>query len=658
MSDSKLQSLAEIFNQRLFRIPDFQRGYSWQEKQLEDFWEDIQNLKGERVHYTGVITVEPIAKIKVEKMEKWLDDIWLFERGLKAYYVIDGQQRLTTSIIFIQELLNRFEEDDWVNFEQKKLWVDKFLFKKYRNDYMSFVFGYEKDNPSDEYFKTKILGQKSMSADKVPEQTLYTANLQFAKDFFFTKFNNSEVGQLENWFKKVIYDFKFNFYTIDDDLDVFVTFETMNNRGKPLSNLELLKNRLIYLSTLLNEDSDSIYRLRKDINECWKTVYEYLGRNKEEPLDDDFFLYNHWIMYFKYDRNESESYARFLLNEMFTARAVLANQLTISEIKEYIESLSVSVRIWYYLHNPGNAQYSEETMEWLQKLNRLGMGAFAPLLMAVLSREADENKILKLIKTAERFVFLVFTVSQRSSQTKNSHFYRLASSYYHKLGSDEEYNINWIINDIETNTDGKAGEGETYVYHGFFDLAKFKVHMDDLHLRREGFYSWKGLKYFLYEYELFLQIKVKESSKVGWREIEKRKMEETIEHIYPRNDNETCWSALFLKFDLKQRVALLHSLGNLLLLAKAKNSELQNKCFDYKCKRENRNGDLSGYFNGSHSEIEVSACSKWTASEILERGKTMLKFMALRWNIDFEDWGYEEEDLLGISFVKNILPVS
>ena len=64
-----------------------------------------------------------------------------------------------------------------------------------------------------------------------------------------------------------------------------------------MSHLELLKNRLIYLSTLLDEDDETKGRLRTDINETWKTIYEYLGKNKDNPLDDDDFLFNHWIMY-------------------------------------------------------------------------------------------------------------------------------------------------------------------------------------------------------------------------------------------------------------------------------------------------------------------------------------------------------------------------
>ena len=174
MADNKLQSLTEIFNEKFFRIPDFQRGYSWGENQLEAFWEDLINLKNDSIHYTGLLTIESIENSSVKKVEKWQDDLWLFERGFGAYYLIDGQQRLTTSIILINELLNNFTDDEGINFSSKKDWIKKFLFQTYRESYKSYIFGYEKDNPSDEYFKTKILSQESSTSDKVPEQTLYT----------------------------------------------------------------------------------------------------------------------------------------------------------------------------------------------------------------------------------------------------------------------------------------------------------------------------------------------------------------------------------------------------------------------------------------------------------------------------------------------------
>ncbi|MFW1170028.1 DUF262 domain-containing protein, partial [Vibrio parahaemolyticus] len=72
----KLQNLNEIFKGRLLRIPDYQRGYAWLEHQLEDFWEDLLQLDPERVHYTGVITLESVNK---QQWSLWENDLWVID---------------------------------------------------------------------------------------------------------------------------------------------------------------------------------------------------------------------------------------------------------------------------------------------------------------------------------------------------------------------------------------------------------------------------------------------------------------------------------------------------------------------------------------------------------------------------------------------------
>ena len=640
MTDNKLQSLTEIFNEKFFRIPDFQRGYSWQEPQLKDFWDDLTNLKDDKIHYTGLLTVEKIDKKDVQNIEKWQDDLWLIEGGLTAYYVIDGQQRLTTAIIIINQLLKQFSADEWINFRKKDLWTTKFLFQQCDEIYKSYIFGYEKDNPSDEFFKTKILEQESSTKDTVPEQTLYTANLKFADKFFENKFTNLAKEELEVLFKKITGRFKFNLYMIDDELDVYVTFETMNNRGKPLSNLELLKNRLIYLTTLIYEGESTRNRLRKDVNETWKTIYEYLGKNKDNPLDDDDFLRNHWIMYFKYDRKQSAAYAKFLLNEKFTSKNALNGELKISDIKEYIDSLSKSIKSWFYLYNPEFSTYSDETKEWIQKLNRLGMSAFPPLLIAGMTKCSDD-KVLSLLKSAENFIFLVFRLSHRPSNTMNSHFYRLANYFYFEKDGT---NIDTVIENIEWMTNGSEGED-----HGWFSLEKFKHYISDKYDRDKGYYSWNGLNYFLYEYELYLQERASGNQKVSWIDFNKRKKEETIEHIYPQTPKDDCWNFGFSDYSDEGKKQICHSLGNLVLLAGSKNSELQNKCFEFKKKHTNTSGNEVGFFNGSFSEIQVSSYDKWAPEEIVNRGFDLLNFLEYRWGINFGDWeNVTKEDLLQI----------
>ena len=566
MSDSKLQSLSEIFNNRIFRIPDFQRGYSWEERQLDDFWEDLQNLHPNKIHYIGLLTVEPINNSDIQNVEKWKDDLWLLKKGMTAYYVIDGQQRLTTLIILLHEILRTFSEDEGINFGSKSEWTERFLYRSFNQIYKSFVFGYEKDNPSDEFFKTRILEQESSAADKYPE-TLYTANLMFAKEYFAKKLKNLSRERKEEIFDKAVNKLKFNYYEIDDSLDIYVTFETMNNRGKDLSHLELLKNRLIYLSTLLHESDDTKSRLRKDINETWKTVYEYLGKNKENPLDDDVFLFNHWIMYYTYDRSQSDVYADFLLKRKFTAKNVLNGLLTINDIKDYIDSLAKCVKKWYYIYNIEQSDYSERIKEQIQKLDRVGMGAFPPMIMAVFTKESREDLIWDFLDACERFNFLVFAISHRSSNTQNSNIYRMTREYY--MGDTD---IVTITANIDFLTDG---EDENY-YRGWFDLERFRNHIKELFLKndKDGFYSWNGLRYFLYEYELFLQNNA--NTKVRWEDFSKRSKEDTIEHIFPQSATSEYWKEHFGHLKPSEKRLYLNSLGNLLLLSRSKNSKLQN----------------------------------------------------------------------------------
>lgn len=641
MANNELKTLVEIFNNSFFRIPDYQRGYAWKEEQLEDFWEDLENLKEGNKHYTGLLTVEQIKKEDVEKLEKWQDDLWMFSKGFKAFYVIDGQQRLTTIIILLQSILCHFEDDEEINFEEKSYYMKKFLYQK-SGKYHSFVFGYEKDNPSDEYFKTKILNQSSATADSVPEETLYTANLKRSKEFFEKKLRTFSKEQLGQLFNKAVNSLKFNFYEIDEELDVFVTFETMNNRGKPLSKLELLKNRLIYLTTLLDEEESDRNKLRKDINDVWKKVYEYLGKNQNKPLDDDTFLKNHWIMYFKYDRSKSEAYADFLLNEYFTAKNVLREDsktvIGFQEIKSYIDSIHVSIKNWFTIFNPSYSKLNAEAKTWLSKMNRIGFGAFAPILLAALNKEVEERNLVTLLKSMERFQFLVFRITRRASNTQNNFFYRLANDYHKKT---TQYTIQDIIDEIKWATDGEDEEG----YYGWYDLDRFSAYISDQFRKESGFYSWNGLKYFLYEYELHLQMCANGEEKISWQRATNS---DSIEHILPQGYNTECWSDKMNGFKKTQRHQLLHSLGNLVLISVSKNSKLQNQCFEYKKKHEDAAGNLFGFTNGSYSEIEVAQYDDWNPEYILKRGMKLLEFMEQRWNIEIDN----KEVLLQLSFIK------
>lgn len=75
-SENQLVSLDEIFAKNIFRIPDYQRGYAWQDGQFKDFWEDLVNLPDKLNHYTGMLSLE---RIPDEVYNSWIDEKWIIE---------------------------------------------------------------------------------------------------------------------------------------------------------------------------------------------------------------------------------------------------------------------------------------------------------------------------------------------------------------------------------------------------------------------------------------------------------------------------------------------------------------------------------------------------------------------------------------------------
>lgn len=692
----ELESIQDIFKDKVFRIPDYQRGYAWSIKQLKDFWEDIVNLPVNRFHYTGLLSLK---KLDRNMWSTWNDEKWLIEdRGYKPFHIVDGQQRLTTFVIFIQaisELLKNLPDN--LDKNEEDIYLGTFSLKTIKETYLviekpphflikTYKFGYETDNPSFQFLRHKIFLEPNSGTI---QETFYTLNLENSKTFFkenleefYKKYGLIEIEQL---FKKVTQNLMFNVYEISDDFDVYVSFETMNNRGKKLSNLELLKNRLIYLTTLYDENElnqDERISLREKINDAWKEVYYQLGRNKKHPLNDDDFLTAHWIMYFQYTREKGDDYIRFLLEQKFTPqniyaktevkitllqevneirendenneeeiesndeieeKRILRSNLTPNEIEKYVNSLKSAAVHWYNVHYPvNNSELSNEESLWIDRLNRIGIIYFRPLVTASFMSKINKEERIKLFQEIERFIFITFRLSRAFSTYRNSEFYRAAKQLI-----NNERSVNKIIESLNANM-GYCFynyEDSTEIY---FDYTYFQKFIEKKFKSGGGYYNWNGLKYFLYEYEME-KVRQRGSQKIDWKLFVKGEKDKvSIEHIYPQTPDNECWKKSFKSFKKQEKQFLQGTLGNLLLLSQSINSSLQNDCFNDKKKakiNDKKEKIRQGYYDGSHSEIEVSNYRTWDADSILDRGIKLLKFMETRWNLQFEDESCMEEFL-------------
>jgi uncharacterized protein with ParB-like and HNH nuclease domain len=625
---TELKPLQEFFNKRVFRIPDYQRGFAWGISQLQDFWQDLNRIPEGRNHYTGQITLEAVPK---DAWQKWDEDTWLITgSNYKPFYIVDGQQRLTTAVILLKCLIDVIPEGEALAFTPKAELVGNYLLRQ-AGVSRAYLFGYEKDNPSYEYLKTQVLGQPSNSFQGT--ETVYTANLSQARDFFKKRLEKLEVPQIDDLFRRLTQRFVFNEYELDADLDVFVAFETMNNRGKLLSKLELLKNRLIYLSTLTPVDPDQQLSLRRNINEAWKTIYEYLGKESGSPLDDDDFLRAHWIMTFSYAREEADQYAKFLLDQHFTPNRVTDKKLGAGEIQAFVNSIQNSVKAWHAIHFPHRAaNVADEVRSGLERCSRVGGRAFEPLIMAALQKTESASVVAAFLDAAEKFVFVVGRLCQRKSNTGDSEFYRLAGQLHRGEKS---------LNEATTLVRERTQQ--------YFSLVKAKLEMSELFDDNEGFYAWSGRYYFLFEYEQYLKTQAgMQAVKINWDEFTASKKDHvTVEHIYPRSPVAGEWPTIEARSE-KERHILRHTLGNLLALSQSRNSKFSNRSFAVK--KQDADG-VRGYFNGSYSEIAVAQKPDWTPKEVLERGVEMLDFLENRWSISLGSRA-DKVELLNLEFLE------
>jgi len=381
-------------------------------------------------------------------------------------------------------------------------------------------------------------------------------------------------------------------------------------------------------------------------------------------------------MYFKYSRKTGKDYVHFLLDDQFTPQkvhkkverpvqlqeveeqsssqdfeeledsngesgeeeattVVSSARLLPTEIRDFVESLKESSVHWFNTWNPTMAHgLTDDERQWIDRINRVGMAYFRPLIMAVLKAKVTPSERVEVFQAIERFIFIAFRMSGWRANYRSSEFYNAARAFDRKeiSGKDIVLSLNKRLSDT-------VDENGTFTSTDLHRLLTKKFSSGS------GYYGWSGLRYFLYEYELSL-LNVSRQKKVDWSDLFKTPKDNiSIEHIYPQTVTGD-WAAAFEAIPEKSRAAYGGSLGNLLLLSKSINSALQNGSFDHKkhAQFDSTNKKIrNGYEDGSHSEIEVAQSASWGPTEIRARGLKLLRFMEDRWKFRFENDQKREE---------------
>lgn len=232
-----------VGNGKSFRVPAYQRDYSWQEEQWEDLWNDLAELRhdADQRHYMGALVVEPISD--------------------REFQIIDGQQRIATLSILALAVLKQLEtlarqgSEPEANRQRASGLRSRFVGE---TDPASLLEASKLHlNASDDGFYQDYLIQLREPAN--PRALNHSNRLLWQAIRYFGE-RLSRAPELQNGealarllSETVARQLLFILITVEDDLNAYTVFETLNARGLELSSTDLLKN---YLFSRMKAKSD------------------------------------------------------------------------------------------------------------------------------------------------------------------------------------------------------------------------------------------------------------------------------------------------------------------------------------------------------------------------------------------------------------------
>ncbi len=576
----ELLDLDGVIEKGVFEIPSYQRGYAWQKEQLKDFWNDLEHVSklGDKFHYMHSLTLRELEN----------------EFESSTFEIIDGQQRLATSLILLGLLAK----------------ITKHRDPKYYSMNLEPILSYKYYGLS-EAFRAIMEEEKDLERFQT---SFYAKNLIDAYEFFKEKISDTPVGTLEKMFDALIKKMLFSVVGLNDNrIDPFSSFETINNRSKDLSTLELLKNRLHFVAHKICDEGD-LENIQQEINNTYTLIYHDLRHFKDDHLESGFL--KHFVTYYY---GENSKFKERLLNTAFDAHKKYDDLYDEYEkINDLLLHLSYSSKVWYFLHTLDDEELRIEItpkmrnlLKKMRRLNALSENAFLPLLLSLLTiqlavRSGSEQpyttkELEGLLEHLERFGFLIYGVAGKD--TAKNEWIELAFKAIQAYRS-------W---DDKITIENLPALEKNFFKGNYSGLELLEESIHSLKNAEKKWYGWsKALNYLLYEYELHHNPETTLNFDSSL---------ESIEHVLPQNPDQG-YSAK--EKNWAKNPNIVHALGNLLLIPKNANSSLSNKPFDEKRKQ---------YLKGSYSEKEVAKNASFGVEQIKERSEKLLDFLITHYRI-------------------------
>ncbi len=537
---SKAQSFQEVVTKQVkFKIPEYQRNYSWTEEEFQDLWRDLNNVMDNREaegngrnHFYGM---------------------FLFETEDNVYKIIDGQQRITTAIIFLNEIKNKLAEQGY-DTEAEKI----------KQGYIKDINGYKLQLGTDEddlVLKDNILGKKVVDRDiEVISDSPSQNKLLRAKKFFREKLEDKDKEYLLD-LKEEITKLEVLTYEVESIIRAVKIFETANDRGRDLTVLDKTKSFLM-LQIYLNNHEGEETAIKEEINLLQSRFGDIYGKIEEinqdshwGDLSEDNIQRFHYILWdTEWSSSRGERYHQNLLENL--KQKIRESETPLEDIENYSKQLKTA-----FVAQEQLTKKSEDSREkyLIKRMELMGsMGNIRPLLLALRLKKDSlgEDNYIEILELVETLAVRMYSILQRPAYTARYKIYNLARDVYQENVSVEEIKEKLIDIIEDKASDEAVREALTEEYDDFYkDFGKqeirFLLYFYEEHKQTES--DRQKMPFNLEEWVNGKLVGADKDTNIE------------VEHIHPQSPNED--------LDLEEDK---HRLGNLSILPEGENKSLQN----------------------------------------------------------------------------------
>lgn len=575
-------------------IPKYQREYTWGQKPWQELYDDIvENNEG---YFIGSIICINNSKDAVQ---------------VSPLEVVDGQQRLTTLCLLLAAIYNKLNEhraelnDDDID---ELLTLKKSLICKGAPNDLILCPQIQNCNLAD--FKS-VMADNGLIKESRREKNW--GNRKIAKCYnYFLKRLDEDIQEFPNAIQTIL-DIKRKVskailvkIEVASHAEAYTLFESLNNRGTPLTAIDLMKNLILAKAEEKHLNSDDCF-------DDWQMLLGYLTDNY--ATQERFFRY--YYNAFKNSLNDPYREKDPSKKDPLGTIATRSNLLNIFEhlIKDNLPGFLKDILEAGQIYSQLILSAEERTVftKDLTNLSRI-QGAPSYLLLLFLLKEREklnlsDDTLLSTIQLLTRFFVRRNITDTPNTRDLNKIFMDIiAKIEEQKLSSTAIYQL--IYNEIKKWSASDEFFEEKLsgnIYEENVGVARYVL--CDLAQRAMTTETWT---------DLWAQNEYNSKKVFKW----------TIEHIFPEGKNiPDCWVDMIANGDrnlanqyLEQYV---HKLGNLTITGY--NSNLSNLPFIEKRDRTNKDKRYVGYKNGLEINKELAQKDTWTVKDIEGRTKALVK---------------------------------